>query len=98
LIVYTPRALRQIADLRYHYEQLNRIEAINVLEAALYEAERRIERDPAAGLPAPRPYPQLARPRMAWVKAGRYWVAYRTAPRLTIAAVFYETADIPGRV
>jgi plasmid stabilization system protein ParE len=98
LIVYSPRALRQIADIRHHYEQLNRIEAINALEAALHEAEYKIELDPAAGLPAPRPYPQLARPRVAWVKAGRYWVAYRTAPRLTIAAVFYATANIPGRV
>jgi hypothetical protein len=29
---------------------------------------------------------------------GRYWVAYRTTPRLRIDAVFYETADIPGRL
>jgi plasmid stabilization system protein ParE len=98
LIVYAPRALRQIADIRDHYEQSNRIEAIIALEAALHAAERRIEADPGAGLPAPRPYPKLARPRIAWVKAGRYWVAYRTTPRLTIAAVFYETANIPGRL
>ncbi len=98
MIVYAPRALRQLADLRRHYERLNRIEAIKTLDAALYEAEHTIQADPLAGLPAPRPYPRLARSRIAWVKAGRYWVAYRTAPRLTIAAVFYETANIPGRL
>jgi hypothetical protein len=32
------------------------------------------------------------------MKAGRYWVAYRpTAPRV-ILGVFFETADIPGRM
>lgn len=98
MIDYAPRALRQIAALRQHYERLERIEPIRTLDAALAEAERKIETDPAAGLPAPRPYPQLARPGLAWVKAGRYWVAYRVTPRLTIATVFYETANIPDRL
>jgi len=97
LIAYAPRALRQISDLCRHYAQLERIEAIRALEAALYEAEGKIDADPGAGLPAPRPYPELALPRVSWVKAGRYWVAYRTAPRLIIAAVFYDTANIPVR-
>jgi hypothetical protein len=52
---------------------------------------------PAAGLPAPQPYPQLARPGVAWIKAGRYWIAYTTAAAPVIVGVFYETANIPGR-
>ena len=65
---------------------------------AMQEAADRIEADPAAGLPAPRPYPELARPGRAWVKAGRYWVLYRTTAPPVIIAVFFETADIPGRL
>jgi hypothetical protein len=65
---------------------------------ALHDAERRIARDPAAGLPAPRPYPQVARPGRAWVKAGRYWVVYTITHPPVIAAVFYETVNIPARL
>ena len=67
------------------------------LLAALREASGVIEADPAKGLPAPRPYPWLARAGQAWVKSGPYWIGYRQQPRLTIIAVFFETADIPGR-
>jgi hypothetical protein len=65
---------------------------------ALAEAERKIERNSAAGLAAPRPYPHLAEQGRAWVKAGRYWVAYSTTQPSVIVAVFYETANIPGRL
>jgi plasmid stabilization system protein ParE len=98
LIAFAPRALQQIEHLREHYDRQERYEATDALEAALAEAVRKIEANPAAGLPAPRPYPQLARPGRAWVKAGRYWIAYRTTPRLVIAAVFFETSNIPGRL
>jgi plasmid stabilization system protein ParE len=98
LIGFAPRAVRQVDELRRHYDSQERYEATDALEAALAEAMRKIEANPAAGLPAPRPYPQLARPGRAWVKAGRYWIAYRTAPRLIIASVFFETSNIPGRL
>lgn len=39
--------MRQVADIRHHYERLNRIDAIKALEAALFEAENNIEADPA---------------------------------------------------
>lgn len=97
MIEYTPRAIRHIGTLVRHYEDRQRPAAIRALYAALDEAERKIEADPSAGLPAPRPYPLLARRGQAWVKAGRYWVAYRTTEPPVIIAVFFETADIPGR-
>jgi plasmid stabilization system protein ParE len=75
LIEYAPRATRQVAALRHHYENLDRPAAVRAFVDALDEAGRRIESNPAAGLPAPRPYPQLARPGVAWIKAGRYWIA-----------------------
>jgi plasmid stabilization system protein ParE len=72
--------------------------AAAALNAALEVAERRIAEHPEAGLSAPRPYPELARPGRAWIKAGRYWVAYRIKAPPLIVAVFYEMADIPGRL
>jgi plasmid stabilization system protein ParE len=98
LIVFTPRAGRQVRQLRQHYADRDRPEAIRALAVALEAAWQRITTDPAAELAAPRPYPHLARPGRAWVKAGRYWIAYSTKQPPVIVAVFYETADIPGRL
>ena len=66
--------------------------------AAFAEAEQKIERNPAGGLIAPRPYPGVARPDRAWVKAGRYWINYRTTLPPVIVGVFFDTADIPNRM
>jgi plasmid stabilization system protein ParE len=98
LIVLSPRAGRQVRELQQHYQTQNRIEAVRGLRTALATAWEQIAADPNAGLPAPRPYPALARPDRAWVKAGRYWIAYRTRPRVLIIAVFFETANIPDRL
>lgn len=62
------------------------------------EAGGKIERDPAAGLRAPRPYPELRQAGRAWVQAGRYWFAYSTTKPPVIVGVFYDAANIPGRV
>jgi plasmid stabilization system protein ParE len=97
-LIYTPEALRQVDALLRHYEALERDSAARALLAALADAERRIERSPAAGLAAPRPYPELAAEGDAWVKAGRYWVGYRATEPPAIFAVFFETANIPGRL
>ena len=98
MIAYTPRASRQVDSLIQHYEDRQCTGAIRALLAALDAAERKIESSPAAGLAAPRPYPRLARRGRAWIKAGRYWVAYSTTQPPVILAVFYETADIPSRL
>jgi len=98
LIGYTGEALEQVRALRHHYETVARDAAIRALDRALADSEAKIERAPGAGLPAPRPYPQLARPGRAWIKSGRYWVAYRTGPAPVIVAVFFETANISGRL
>jgi hypothetical protein len=57
LIGLSARAARQVRTLRQHYEDLGRPEAVRGLIAAMQEAERKIESDPAAGLAAPCPYP-----------------------------------------
>jgi hypothetical protein len=105
LIAWSAKAERQVTALRHHYENLGRAAAARALLAALDEAERRIERDPSGGLPAPRPYPQLARyglnlPDMACPGSRR---AVTGSPNSTghppvIAGVFFETANIPRRL
>lgn len=97
MIYLSPRARRHVARLQEHYASLDRDEAVLNLAAALTEAGDKIERNPAAGLPAPRPYPQLARPGRRWLFVRRYWIAYEMSP-LRIVAVFYDTADIPKRL
>ena len=97
MIGYTARAARQVAELREHYERDLRPEASRNLGAALDDAEQRIEGNPTAGLPAPRPYPALVRSGQAWVKAGPYWVRYSIRTPPVITGVFYERADIPSR-
>jgi hypothetical protein len=32
------------------------------------------------------------------VKSGRYWISYSIRPPPVIVAVFFETADIEGRI
>lgn len=98
MIGFTARAARQFRDLRQYYEQHEREAALRALIQAVEDAARRIEASPGAGLPAPRPYPQLARPGWKWLKAGRYWIAYTTTDSPEITAVFFETADIPSRL
>ncbi len=98
MIGYTGEALEQVCVLRRYYEGLARDAAIRALDRALAEAEAKIERAPAKGLPAPRPYPQLAQLGRLWVKSGRYWIAYQTGPAPVIVAVYFETANIPGRL
>jgi len=66
--------------------------------AALENAWTVITDNPSAGLPAPRPYPQLALPGRRWIKSGRYWILYRDTPPLVIVGVFFETSDIPSRL
>jgi plasmid stabilization system protein ParE len=96
VIRYTAEAIDQIDALRIHYVTRNRVEAAFALDAALERAEREIEMRPEAGLPAPRPYPQVTRPDRRWLKAGRYWIAYSNPPAV-ILGVFYDAADLPKR-
>jgi plasmid stabilization system protein ParE len=93
-----PEAERQVEELRQHYHTLERPAAIRSPFNALDEAARKIERNPAAGLVTPRPYPGIARPGRAWIKAGRYWVAFSTTRPPVIVGVFHDTADIPNRL
>lgn len=98
MIVLTPRAAQQVRALRQHYEELGRPEATRNLVTAIETAWQQITTSPSAGLPAPRPYPQVARRGRLWVQAGRYWIAYITRPSPAIIAVVYDAADIPGRL
>lgn len=99
MIPLSPEAEAQLDGLLTHYERLARIDAARNLLAALEAASARIERAPEAGLPAPRPYPSLARLGLRWIKERAYWIAYMDAgDGPIIATIFHDRADIPNRV
>jgi hypothetical protein len=64
---------------------------------AVDAARARIAATPLAGMPAPRPYPNLKKPGRLWLKSGRYWISYSSRP-LVIIGIFFETVDIPRHV
>lgn len=98
MIALSPEAEAQLDALIAHYEALDRIEAsINLLDA-LERASARISEAPEAGLPAPRPYPALAKVGRRWIVEGSYWIAYSLTDPPVISGVFYAMADIPKRV
>lgn len=98
MIRLSPEAEAQIDALLEHYERLGRVEATRNLIAVLNTASARIERDPGFGLLAPRPYPSLAKTGRLWLHVRPYWVGYSTTAPPVISAVFYDAADIPGRL
>jgi plasmid stabilization system protein ParE len=98
VIRLSPGAEQQLDDLLFHYEKLERPEAIRNLMAAVRRAATRIELAPEAGLPAPRPYPALARVGRRWLKEGRYWFAYSLTTPPVILAVFHDQAAISRRL
>ncbi len=80
MIRYSAEAIDQLDALRIHFVTKNRVEAALALDAALERAERQIEMRPEAGLPAPRPYPEVTRSDRRWLKSGRYWIACSHPP------------------
>ena len=98
ILPYTTRAAFDVVALASHYLDKGRPEAVGVLFRSLSTASVAIRDGTATSYPAPRPYPGVARPSWAWVKAGSYWIAYRRRPTLAITAVFFDAADIPGRI
>ena len=97
MIALTPEASAQIDRLEQFYIDKQRPQALRNLGHALAEASLIITNAPESGLPAPRPYPDLATLGLSWLKRGRYWIAYDPSIPI-IAGVFFETDDIPNRV
>lgn len=93
MIALTPEAARQVEAFERFYADRQRVQALRNLGHALAEASLIIANAPERGLPAPRPYPDLASLGLSWLKRGRYWIAVPV-----IAGVFFETDDIPDRV
>jgi len=92
----TRRAIHQSEALLEHYRRLERAEAIKNLAAAIRAAQALIP-ILRQHLPAPTPYPQVARPGTGWIRQGRYWFAYGTRRPRVIRGIYYDAANIPGR-
>ena len=91
-------AARHVRDLREHYDKKGRPEAAINLARALERAIERIEAAPDKGMVVPGPYYSVAREGRLWIKEGRYWFRYSFTSPPVILAVFFESANIPGRV
>ena len=98
MIALTPEAEGHVDRLIEYQEAKGRLEAAVNLLAALERAKQRILAAPERGLPAPRPYPALAREGRRWIIEGRYWIAYSLTVPPVISGVFYVRADIPNRL
>jgi plasmid stabilization system protein ParE len=100
VIDLSPEADRHLRQLTEHYEARDRLDAARNLLAAVEAAKMRIARRPSDGLPAPRPYPELADLDLLWIIEHRYWIAYTSTSSdpPVIAAIFHDTADIPNRI
>ncbi len=97
MIALTPEAAAQVEALERFYIRHQRPQALRNLGHALAEASLLILNAPDRGLPAPRPYPDLATLGFLWLKRGRYWIAYTSAGP-TITGIFFETNDISSRL
>jgi plasmid stabilization system protein ParE len=98
VIALSPEAETHVDRLIAYYEAKERRQAaVNLLHAP-ERAKERIAAAPEAGVPAPRPYPSLARPGRRWIIEGRYWIAYSLTSPPVISGVFFVTADIPNRL
>ena len=97
MIGYTPNARRQVAGLIAHYRAKRRPEALRNLDRFLTEAEAAIVNGPKRPRLFPATYRDLARPGIAWLKSGIYWVAYKQTDPPVIVAVFWDRAAIDRR-
>ena len=99
MIRLSPEAERQLDELALHYAERGRDEAIDNLAGAVERACERYAEGRGSFYDAPRPYPTVRQPGWRWTKEGRYWLAFTAdAHGPIVAAIFFETADLPRRI
>lgn len=99
MIRLSPEAERQLDELAEYYAKRGRDQAIDNLVDAVERASNRCIAGRGSFYDVPRPYPAVRRPGWRWTKEGRYWLAFTTdADGPIIAAIVFESADLPRRV
>jgi len=99
MVLLTGAAQAQFEALERHYAKLDRDLATIRMMEAVASAIARIEQQTGPFWPAPRPYPDLAEYGWRWLKEGRYWIAFASISEgYAITGIFFETANIPGRL
>lgn len=98
ILPYTIRAASHVDALVTHYLEKDRPEAVRSLMRTLAIASAAILDGSAARYDTPRPYPTVREVGAYWVHFPPYWIAYRRPASPVISAVFYDAADIPGRI
>ncbi len=99
MVLITAAAQAQLEMLEDHYARLGRDLATVRMTEAVAMAAARIEEQAGPFWPSPRPYPELAAYGWQWLKEGRYWIAFAPTPGgYAVTGIFFETANIPGRL
>ena len=99
MIPLSPAAERQLDELTRFYAERERDAAIGSLVDSVERGSARYLANEGLFYDAPRPYPALLRPGWRWTKEGRYWIAFGlTKSGPVIRAIFYDAADMPGRL
>jgi hypothetical protein len=99
MVLITAEAQAQLEALEAHYAQLGRDLATIRMTEAMAMAAARIEEQAGPFWPAPRPYPGLAIYGWRWLKEARYWIAFtQISDGYAITGIFFDTANIPGRL
>lgn len=92
-------AQAQVEALERHYAEIDRDVAALRMSEAIERAGARIEEQIGPFLLYPRPYPAILVDNWKWLKEARYWIAFEPVfDGYMITAVFYDTANIPGRL
>ncbi len=69
------------------------------MSEAIARAGEKIEEQIGPFLSYPRPYPNIVVDNWKWLKEARYWIAFEPiSDGYMITAIFYDAANIPGRL
>lgn len=99
MVLVSAAARKQIDALARYYDELDREQATARMTVAMASAVKQIEDQVGPFWQAPRPYPGATRRQWKWLKSHRYWIAFEPISEgYAITAIFYDAANIPGRL
>lgn len=93
MIAYSPTAAADQRALENFYHRKNRPAALANLYRQLTVAIGHLESGTGRRHAAPASFRSLAKPGIAWLKVGPYWIVHLTGPPPVILRIFHEASD-----